>query len=158
MAKKAKKIRRHVGRGIAHVKATFNNTLVSITDAQGHVIGWSSAGRVGFKGSRKSTAYAAQQVAQDAEGGAAREPEHENRARRVMFPEQRGSGDHVPSEAGEEAALVVGGVDRPGHPEFGGVIGFPDLQRLITGVNGLRAAHDGCSVNGYSLEGKVFRD
>ncbi len=52
--------------GVANILATFNNTLVSITDAQGHVIGWSSAGRVGFKGSRKSTAYAAQQVAQDA--------------------------------------------------------------------------------------------
>jgi ribosomal protein uS11 len=52
--------------GIANILATFNNTQVSITDAQGHVIGWSSAGRVGFKGSRKSTAYAAQQVAQDA--------------------------------------------------------------------------------------------
>src|SRR5882672_8440896 len=43
--------------GIANILATFNNTLVSITDMQGHVIGWSSAGRVGFKGSRKSTAY-----------------------------------------------------------------------------------------------------
>jgi len=52
--------------GIANILATFNNTLVSITEMQGHVIGWSSAGRVGFKGSRKSTAYAAQQVAQDA--------------------------------------------------------------------------------------------
>jgi small subunit ribosomal protein S11 len=52
--------------GVANILATFNNTQVSITDAQGHVIGWSSAGRVGFKGSRKSTAYAAQQVAQDA--------------------------------------------------------------------------------------------
>src|SRR5437667_4491325 len=51
--------------GVANIFATFNNTLVSITDMQGHVIGWSSAGRVGFKGSRKSTAYAAQQVAQD---------------------------------------------------------------------------------------------
>jgi small subunit ribosomal protein S11 len=52
--------------GVAHITATFNNTQVAITDMQGHVIGWSSAGRVGFKGSRKSTAYAAQQVAQDA--------------------------------------------------------------------------------------------
>ncbi len=52
--------------GVAQILATFNNTQVSITDAQGHVIGWSTAGRVGFKGSRKSTAYAAQQVAQDA--------------------------------------------------------------------------------------------
>jgi small subunit ribosomal protein S11 len=52
--------------GIANILATFNNTQVSITDMQGNVIGWSSAGRVGFKGSRKSTAFAAQQVAQDA--------------------------------------------------------------------------------------------
>jgi small subunit ribosomal protein S11 len=52
--------------GIANILATFNNTTVSITDMQGHVIGWSSAGRVGFKGSRKSTAFAAQQVASDA--------------------------------------------------------------------------------------------
>jgi small subunit ribosomal protein S11 len=52
--------------GVANILATFNNTQVSITDMQGHVIGWSTAGRVGFKGSRKSTAYAAQQVAQDA--------------------------------------------------------------------------------------------
>ena len=52
--------------GIANILATFNNTNVSITDMHGNVIGWSSAGRVGFKGSRKSTAFAAQQVAQDA--------------------------------------------------------------------------------------------
>jgi len=52
--------------GIAHILATFNNTQVSITDMHGNVIGWASAGRVGFKGSRKSTAFAAQQVAQEA--------------------------------------------------------------------------------------------
>ena len=52
--------------GIANILATFNNTLVTITDMHGNLLGWSSAGRVGFKGSRKSTAYAAQQVAQDA--------------------------------------------------------------------------------------------
>jgi small subunit ribosomal protein S11 len=52
--------------GIANVLASFNNTIVCITDMQGNVLGWSSAGRVGFKGSRKSTAFAAQQVAQDA--------------------------------------------------------------------------------------------
>jgi small subunit ribosomal protein S11 len=57
---------KNITSGIANILATFNNTLVSITDMQGHVIGWSTAGRVGFKGSRKSTAYAAQQVAQDA--------------------------------------------------------------------------------------------
>lgn len=52
--------------GVANIVATFNNTLVTITDMQGNTIGWSSAGRVGFKGSRKSTAFAAQQAAQDA--------------------------------------------------------------------------------------------
>jgi small subunit ribosomal protein S11 len=52
--------------GIAHVLATFNNTQVTITDMQGNLLGWSSSGKVGFKGSRKSTSYAAQQVAQDA--------------------------------------------------------------------------------------------
>ena len=57
---------KNVHRGIAHVKATFNNTIVSITDPTGAVLGWSSAGKCGFKGSRKSTAYAAQVVAQDA--------------------------------------------------------------------------------------------
>src|SRR2546422_305837 len=51
--------------GIAHIAASFNNTQVTITDQNGNVIGWSSSGRVGFKGSRKSTAYAAQMVAQD---------------------------------------------------------------------------------------------
>src|SRR5881394_594734 len=57
---------KNITAGIANILATFNNTIVTITDMQGHAIGWSSAGRVGFKGSRKSTAYAAQQVAQDA--------------------------------------------------------------------------------------------
>jgi small subunit ribosomal protein S11 len=57
---------KNVHSGIAHVLATFNNTVVTITDMKGNVIGWSSAGKVGFKGSRKSTAYAAQMVAQDA--------------------------------------------------------------------------------------------
>lgn len=52
--------------GIAHILATFNNTIVSITDIKGNVIGWSSAGKMGFRGSKKSTAYVAQVVAQDA--------------------------------------------------------------------------------------------
>lgn len=57
---------KNIHSGYAHVLSTFNNTIVTITDLQGNVIGWSSAGKVGFKGSRKSTAYAAQMVAQDA--------------------------------------------------------------------------------------------
>lgn len=62
---KAKKSK-NVQTGIVHVTATFNNTLVSVTDLNGNAIGWSSAGKMGFKGSRKSTAYAAQVVSQDA--------------------------------------------------------------------------------------------
>lgn len=57
---------KNVTQGIAHVQASFNNTIVSLTDLRGAVLGWSSAGKCGFKGSRKSTAYAAQMVAQDA--------------------------------------------------------------------------------------------
>lgn len=62
---KAKKSK-NITRGIVHVTATFNNTIVSVTDAKGDLIGWSSAGKMGFRGSRKSTAYAAQVVSQDA--------------------------------------------------------------------------------------------
>src|SRR5215471_12211996 len=57
---------KNISVGIANILATFNNTQVTITDMQGNLLGWSTAGRVGFKGSRKSTAFAAQQAAQDA--------------------------------------------------------------------------------------------
>lgn len=56
---------KNITTGIANIFATFNNTLISISDMQGNVIAWSSAGKIGFKGSRKSTAFAAQQVSQD---------------------------------------------------------------------------------------------
>ena len=58
--------RKNISSGVAHVNASFNNTLVTITDAQGNAIAWSSAGTMGFKGSRKSTPYAAQVAADDA--------------------------------------------------------------------------------------------
>jgi len=64
MAKKAKKVRRNVTKGIAHVKATFNNTQVTITDVNGETISWDSAGTVGFKGARKSTPFAATRAAE----------------------------------------------------------------------------------------------
>ncbi|MCH7704190.1 MAG: 30S ribosomal protein S11 [Planctomycetes bacterium] len=57
-----RKVRRNVARGIAHIKATFNNTMVTITDMNGDVICWGSAGTVGFKGTRKSTPFAAQRA------------------------------------------------------------------------------------------------
>ena len=60
---KKKKIRRNVNKGVAYIKATFNNTIVTMTDAGGDVICWATAGTVGFKGSRKSTPFAAQRVA-----------------------------------------------------------------------------------------------
>ncbi len=58
--------RKNITNGIAHVSATFNNTMVTITDVQGNVISWSTAGHMGFRGSRKSTPYAAQLAAEDA--------------------------------------------------------------------------------------------
>ncbi|MCK4298007.1 MAG: 30S ribosomal protein S11 [Planctomycetes bacterium] len=65
MAKvKRRTARRNVPRAVAHIKATFNNTLITITDLNGQVLCWASAGTVGFKGSRKSTPFAAQQTAQ----------------------------------------------------------------------------------------------
>ena len=64
MAKKSKKIRRNVSRGIAHIKATFNNTQITITDINGEVLAWASAGTVGFKGARKSTPFAASRAAE----------------------------------------------------------------------------------------------
>ena len=70
MAKEATRVKRrerkNIASGIAHVNSTFNNTMITITDAQGNTISWSSAGTMGFKGSRKSTPYAAQMAAEDA--------------------------------------------------------------------------------------------
>ncbi len=70
MAKEKTRVRRkerkNISSGVAHVNSTFNNTMITITDAQGNAIAWSSAGTMGFKGSRKSTPYAAQMAAEDA--------------------------------------------------------------------------------------------
>jgi small subunit ribosomal protein S11 len=64
MAEKKKRARRNVGKAIAHVKATFNNTIVTVTDTTGQVLAWDSSGTIGYKGSRKSTPFAAQRAAQ----------------------------------------------------------------------------------------------
>ena len=63
---KKKKVKKNVPQGVAHIQATFNNTLITIADADGNTIAWSSAGSKGFKGSRKGTPFAAQIAAQDA--------------------------------------------------------------------------------------------
>jgi small subunit ribosomal protein S11 len=69
MAKEAQRVRRrerkNISSGMAHVNSTFNNTMITITDAQGNTVAWSSAGAQGFKGSRKSTPFAAQMAAED---------------------------------------------------------------------------------------------
>ncbi len=73
MAKsKKRKARRNVTRGVAHIKATFNNTIVTITDTNGDTLCYASAGTVGFKGSRKSTPFAAQRAAEDCAGKASK--------------------------------------------------------------------------------------
>ena len=92
-ATKPRKSKKNVSNGLAFIQATFNNTIVTITDAQGNVISWSSAGSKGFKGSRKSTPFAAQIAAQDAAEKAA---EHGMRAVGVLI---KGPG------AGREAAV-----------------------------------------------------
>ena len=97
MAKDTTRVRRrerkNISSGVAHVNSTFNNTMITITDAQGNAISWSSAGAMGFKGSRKSTPYAAQVAAEDAGRKAA---EH---GMRTLEVEVRGPG------SGRESAL-----------------------------------------------------
>ena len=85
--------RKNISSGVAHVNASFNNTMITITDAQGNVIAWSSSGSKGFKGSRKSTPYAAQMAAEDA-GRKAQE-----HGMRTLEIEVKGPG------AGRESAL-----------------------------------------------------
>jgi small subunit ribosomal protein S11 len=70
MAKKQKKVRKNVSRGIAHIRASFNNTQITITDMNGETLCWESAGTIGFKGSRKSTPFAATRAAEEAASSA----------------------------------------------------------------------------------------
>jgi len=92
-ARVKRKERKNISTGVAHVNASFNNTMVTITDIQGNTIAWSSAGIMGFKGSRKSTPYAAQLAAEDA---AAKAQEH---GVKTIEVEVRGPG------SGRESAL-----------------------------------------------------
>jgi small subunit ribosomal protein S11 len=104
----AKKVRRkerkNVAHGVAHIKSTFNNTIVSITDPAGNVIAWSSSGQVGFKGSRKSTPYAAQMAA---EAAARRAQEHGMRKVDVLV-KGPGSGRETAIRSLQAAGLEVG--------------------------------------------------
>src|SRR3954471_20778656 len=95
---KAKKIRKNIQSGIAHITASFNNTIVTITDVSGNVVAWSSSGVKGFKGSRKSTPFAAQLAAEDAGHKAM---EHGMRSLSVFV---RGAGSGRKSALGGPAA------------------------------------------------------
>jgi small subunit ribosomal protein S11 len=92
-ARVRRKVRKNISSGVAHVNASFNNTMITITDVQGNTIAWSSAGVMGFKGSRKSTPYAAQLAAEDC---AAKAQEH---GMKTLEVEVRGPG------SGRESAL-----------------------------------------------------
>ena len=92
-ARVKKRERKNISTGVAHVNASFNNTIITITDTQGNTVSWSSSGHHGFKGSRKSTPYAAQVTAEDA-GRKAQE-----HGMKVLAVEVKGPG------AGRESAL-----------------------------------------------------
>jgi small subunit ribosomal protein S11 len=101
-----RKEKKNVSHGQAHIKSTFNNTIVSITDPSGAVISWASAGQVGFKGSRKSTPYAAQMAA---EAAARRAQEHGMRKVDV-FVKGPGSGRETAIRSLTAAGLEVGSI------------------------------------------------
>jgi len=104
--KPRRKDKKNIPLGQAHIKSTFNNTIVSITDPSGAVISWASAGEVGFKGSRKSTPYAAQMAA---EAAAKRAQEHGLRKVDV-FVKGPGSGRETAIRSLQAAGLEVGSI------------------------------------------------
>ena len=104
--KPRRKEKKNVAHGHAHIKSTFNNTIVSITDPVGNVISWASAGQVGFKGSRKSTPFAAQMAA---EAAARRAQEHGMRKVDV-FVKGPGSGRETAIRSLQAAGLEILGV------------------------------------------------
>ena len=65
-SRKQKRVKKNISSGVVHIRSTFNNTIVTVTDVAGNVVSWASAGGMGFKGSRKSTPFAAQMAAEDA--------------------------------------------------------------------------------------------
>jgi small subunit ribosomal protein S11 len=105
-----KKVRRkekkNVAHGHAHIKSTFNNTIVSITDPVGNVISWASAGHVGFKGSRKSTPYAAQMAAENA----ARKAQEHGMRKVDVFVKGPGSGRETAIRSLQATGLEVGSI------------------------------------------------
>lgn len=101
-----KKERKNVAAGHAHIKSTFNNTIVSITDPQGNVISWASSGQVGFKGSRKSTPFAAQLAAEQA----ARQAMEHGMRKVDVFVKGPGSGRETAIRSLQATGLEVGAI------------------------------------------------
>ena len=102
--KTKKKVKKNVPKGVVHIQATFNNTIVTITDVSGNVVAWSSAGVRGFKGSRKSTPFAAQMAAESAARKAA-----EHGMKKVdVFVKGPGSGRETAIRSLQAAGLEVG--------------------------------------------------
>ena len=104
--KPRKKDKKNVAVGQAHIKSTFNNTIVSITDTTGAVISWSSSGQVGFKGSRKSTPFAAQLAAESA----ARQAQEPGMKKVDVFVKGPGSGRETAIRSLQAAGLEVGSI------------------------------------------------
>src|SRR5258708_34825703 len=114
-AKVKKKVKKNVQSGIAHIQSTFNNTIVTITDVSGNVVAWSSAGVRGFKGSRKSTPFAAQLAAEDA---AKKAMDHGMRSIAVFVNgpgSGRGSALRALQAAGVKSTLIRRGTPIPPH-------------------------------------------
>ena len=105
-AKQKKKVRKNIQTGVAHISATFNNTIVSITDVSGNVVAWSSAGTCGFKGSRKSTPFAAQVTADLA----AREGMEHGLQKVEVFVKGPGAGRETAIRSLQAAGLEILGV------------------------------------------------
>ena len=101
-----KKERKNVTHGVVHIKSSFNNTIVSITDQEGNVISWASAGNVGFKGSRKSTPFAAQLAAENA----ARKAQEHGVKKVDVFVKGPGSGRETAIRSLQAAGLEVGAI------------------------------------------------
>ena len=97
-----RRVKKNIESGVAHIHATFNNTIVMITDVQGNAVAWSSAGSLGFKGSRKSTPFAAQMAAEAAAKGAM-----ENGMKTVEVTVKAGSGREAAIRALAAAGLEV---------------------------------------------------
>jgi small subunit ribosomal protein S11 len=104
--KPRRKVKKNIAVGQAHIKSTFNNTIVSITDPQGAVISWASSGAVGFKGSRKSTPFAAQLAAESA----AKQAQEHGMKKVDVFVKGPGSGRETAIRSLQAAGLEVGSI------------------------------------------------